>query len=235
MDITFTLFFLLTIIVLFLCFISFNLILILASVILLSISIAFYKGWYIIESVIFKKSRIIEKIGKYELSSDRKVAYLRSKNIIAVAAAKLDTSEITELSKEKLENIISSFHIPFKLELFVKPINQETLINSMLTKRYEKELELQKINQKNLPKIEALKLQIETIKKDIEVLTSGKPIEILFYIFAYSSSSSEIAARSDALIHIRQLVSYFDAATGSKSIILEGNDLANLLLIDSGF
>ncbi|WP_428070193.1 hypothetical protein, partial [Caldisphaera sp.] len=175
------------------------------AIALLSLSIMFYKGWYLFESVIFKHSNIIERIGKYELSGDRKVAILRSKLITAVAAARLDTSTITDMNREKLESIISNLHIPFKLELFIKPVNQKVFIDSILTKKYEKELELQKISRQYSAKAESLKLQIEAIKKDLEVLASGKPIEVLFYIVTYASSSSEVAAQSDALIYIRQL------------------------------
>ncbi len=204
------------------------------SVLMLGIAISMYKLWYIIEGIIFRHSNIIKVIGPYELSSDRKVAIRHTENgFAAISAARLDTSQINEMNKEKLESIIGRIRLPFKLVMNVKQVNAKSLMAKLVTSRYEKELALSKAKGSGNKAVEkALERQLELIQNDIDTISESRPLQLLYYVFAFSVSDSPALAREEALENIKNIAGAFDGAMNSKSSIVEAEELEDILLAD---
>ncbi len=204
------------------------------SALVLAAAISMYKLWYIIEAIAFRHSNIIKVIDAYELSSDRKVAIRHTENgFVAVSAARLDTSQINEMSKEKLESIIGRIGLPFKLVMNVKQVNAKSLMAQLVTSRYEKELALSKAKSTGNKAAErAIERQLELIQKDIDTISESRPLQLLYYVFAFSVSDSPAVAREEALENIKSIAGAFDGAMNSKSSIVEAEELEEIMLAD---
>lgn len=215
---------------------SLNVIVIIASFFAAGLLIAFYRLHYIIDSLIFKHSNLVQIVNNFELSNDRTAALRKlDGNFSATAAALLENSSRNGIDREKIENIISNLHFPFKFILQIEYINIKKLLDKIETKRNIKEIELAKIkNSKgNDPKINALKREIEQMERDISQLSTGSPLKISQYLMTSALSENKFSAQERAKGQIRELGSHFSAITGSKLQVLEGNELLDLLEFDS--
>lgn len=200
------------------------------------ICVALYKGWYIIEPLVFRHSNVVELLGGYELSGGRTVALRRMGNsFTATAAALLDTSKMDELSKERLEDVIHKVGRPFKLSMVVEPLDTGRITNELRTRQYMVEARLSRLQRAKADSVKVAqeKRKLDEIQRDIEEITSGKtPLRLLYYVMSSSRSGSMVVAREQALAGMRELCNAFDSATGSRSSALSGSELAELLMFD---
>jgi hypothetical protein len=216
-----------------------NLIVIIASLAVSMILIAFYKLHYIVEAVIFRRTNIIQIIENSEISGDRSTVIRRlGSSYCSTAAALLHSSSNEAIEKEKIENIISNSRCPFKFVMQVETININKLIDSLETKRNIREIELGRANNSgskdNAAKINSLKRQIEQLDNEIEKISSGDtPLKVAQYIMTSAVSENKFNAQERAKSQLRELASQFGALLGTKSEMLDGNDLIQLLKFDS--
>jgi hypothetical protein len=214
-----------------------NAVVIIASLLIALLSVALYRLHYVIDSLIFKKTNLIQLMGDYELRGERTVAVRKlGGKFSATAAALLEANPKTGLEKEKIENIIASSHIPFKFVLQIETVNLEKLIDKLETSRGMKEIELGRMDHSkgNILKANSLRREIEQINQEILAIgTGGKPLRASQYIMTSSVSDSRFGAGERAKSQIRELSSQFSAMLGIKSSILSGNDLIDVLRFDS--
>lgn len=216
-----------------------NAIVVTATTIMLTISIVAYKGWYIIEPVIFRHTNLVQTLDGCEIDKERKTAIRRiDGKYVSTAAALLDTTMITELDREKLENIIKNTNSAFKLVLWVKQLELDKLIDDMRTRKYYKEAQLSRMIRENRAynktRMEALSNAVKQIDHDILEISSGKvPLRIAYYIVVSSVSENRFNAENDALFKLKNVAAAFDAALNSKSRIVFGDELVGALRFDS--
>lgn len=237
MDIAFYVFMTFFFIALALAVLTLNAISVVFGILMLSISIFVYKGWYILEDLIFKHSNIIELLGGYELSGNRFTAIRKTGNVfISTTAAAIDTSHIGEMDREKLENLIKNTNKPFKLVMYVQKLNTSKMFNELKTKQYMKEKEIERASRSkyNEGKVNHLKREIIQIENDVNEITSGKiPLKLAYYIVASSYSESMFTAQENAIFSIKEISNAFNGILNSEVRLLEGEELAELLRFDS--
>lgn len=207
------------------------------SVLMLTIGVIAYKAWYIIEPVIFRHSNIVEVLNGYELSGDRSAAIRKLGNgFSATSVALLDTSQTSSLEREKLESIIERAEKPFKLAMVVAPINTSRIINELKTKRYIKEAQLSRLSRGKADEARGrqIKRELDEIESNIVEITSGKvPLKILYYVMYAAVSESVTIAKDSSISGLGEISAAFDSALNSKSSILNGKDLIDVLSFDS--
>lgn len=218
---------------------TFRPVLIIFSLLIASLLIAFYRLYDIIEAAIFRHSNIIQIIDGCEISGDRSTAVRKVKGgFFVTAAAMLESNSNDKIEKDKIENIVTNSHCPFRFVLQVERVDIRKLLDRLQTRRIMNEFEMDKLSNNSIKnktaKINALKRRIEQQDHEIERITAGNmPLKVTQYIMTSSFSESKPMAKEHAKSQIRELASEFGALVGTKSIILDGNDLLNLLKFDS--
>ncbi len=207
------------------------------SAILLFLTLIFYKGWYILEPLLFRKVNVIQTVGNYQLSGERRSAIIKSNGYVsATTAVLIDVSKIDELDREALENIIHNLKMPFKIIMQIEQLNTSKIVNDLKTKQYMKESELYKIAKLNpkSPKVAALNREISQITNDILEITSGKmPLKLSYYALTSAIAENAYRAQDLAIMRIKELANSIDSVLNTKSNILEGDDLLSVLKFDS--
>ncbi|MEM0149291.1 MAG: hypothetical protein QXW10_00120 [Candidatus Micrarchaeaceae archaeon] len=193
------------------------------------------KSWYIIETLIFAHSNMIELCGGYELSGSREVAVRKEGyNFIATAAALLEGAS-KHVDQNEIEGLIARTGFAFKFVTYVKRVSAGKMLDSLATRRAMKEIELGKLgsSRKYDAKRSAIKREIDAIGNDIEAISSGAPLRLVRYITTTAIAQSRIAAEEAAKRQIRELMSGFSAISGSESRIAEGSELINVIGVDA--
>ncbi len=201
------------------------------------VGMALYKGWEFVEAFLVKRSGVVQVFAGYELSGDRKVATVSHGNgFTATAAAILDTSKVRELDRGKLEEIIGRAERPFKLVMIVRPLDVSKVLDRLRTMQYREEIELSKLYRAGADdiKIRRGKARLNAIEDDIANITSGKaPLRILYCVLHAESSSGKFVAQEGAVSGLLSLCMAFDAALGTRSKLLSGGELLDVLRLDS--
>lgn len=215
-----------------------KLLLILVSLFLAALLIAFYKLYYILEAVLFRRTNLVQVIDNSELSGDRLTAIRHTRGKFSATAVALINNGLSEaMDRSKLESIIANTHFPFRFVMQVEKVDINKLLDKLQTKRSMLEIELGKLNthnaKSNVLKINSLRRQIDQLDHDIEKISSGgAPLRVLQYIMTSSVSENKFNAQEHARSQLRELSSQFGAIAGAHSTVLEGNDLLDLLKFD---
>ncbi len=215
---------------------TFNIFVIVTTGILVLASVTVYKLWYIIDSVVFRRSNLIELFNGYELSKDRNSAIRRiDDKISSTTAALLNIDKEHALEKADIENIIAHISYPFKFVMQVEKLNVHKITDKLQTERSLKEIELSRLdNARSSVRINQLKRELELLQHDINAIKTGDtPIKLTRYVLTTSVSDTFYDAEEKAKSQIRELSSQFDALLKSKSKIVTGNELVELLQFDS--
>ncbi|MEM0149600.1 MAG: hypothetical protein QXW10_01750 [Candidatus Micrarchaeaceae archaeon] len=215
-----------------------NTYLVLASLMLFTIGILIYKGWEIMLPTILRRTGMIRLVGNFEIGGNQSVAVRKDGNsIIAAAYALIDISDSEGLNPGKLEGIISKVSVPFKLVLSVKRLNMDKILDSMETARHMKENMIARLSgggNRNIPRINSLRRELEQIESNIRSMTSGKvPLQLLYYVGTEAKSESRYTAEEDALSGLKEALGAISSATGYQYKVLSGNDLVSLLATGS--
>ena len=214
-----------------------NLIFIVATALLLIVAVSVFKLWYIIDSLVFKHTNLIEIFNGYELSGDRNCAIRRKDGRISATTASVFTVEKGgEPERAQVENLIANFSYPFKFVMQVERLNVEKVLDELQTKRNMKEIELSRIGQKqeNVPRINHVKREIEQFEHDIAAISGGNaPLRLAYYAMTCAAAETTYDAEERAKSRMRELSSQFDALLKSRSRVVKGSDLLELLKLDS--
>jgi hypothetical protein len=213
-----------------------NIFVIAISVILIFASVVVYKLWYVIDSLVFKHTNLIELFNGYELSKDRNSAIRRKDGrIISTTAALLSAEKEESIEKGDIENIIAHINYPFKFVMQVEKLNVHRIMDRLQTERSLKEIELSRLdNNKSSVRINQLRRELELIQHDMNAIKTGDtPIKLTRYILTTSVSDTFYDAEERAKSQIRELSSQFDALLKSNSRIIVGTELIELLQLDS--
>jgi len=222
------------------CILTLNIALIAASLAVAIFLAALYKLDYIVDSVIFKRTNLVQVVGHYELSGERSAAVMRfNGKYSATAAAALEPALNSRIERVKIESRIGNSRCQFRFILQIEPVDVNKLLDRIDTRMGMAEIELGRLissNEKgNIAKIERLKRQIEHIKGERgRIGSGGTPLKLSEYIMTSATSDNRFVAQERAKSQIRELASEFGALLGSKADILAGNDLLELLKLDSG-
>lgn len=195
--------------------------------------------WPFIEAAIMKKTNFIQVLGDFELGSERKSALIkRNGTYYASAACMLEKLE-DEVEKEKFEDIILHSDFPFKFSICVKNLNTKSILESIETKKYSKEIELSKLSSssRNKDTLNSIRLRnsINALSEDIDSIKKGKkPVYLAYYLVAIGSSENKFFAEELAINRLKTIANEFSSAFKAKFNILEGDQLVELLKLDSG-
>ncbi len=217
-----------------------NAALILISLIITAFAVALYRLHYIVDAMIFKRSNLVQIVDSYELSGERTTAMRRySSTYCATAAALLEINSSGRIEREQIEGIVGNSRCPFRFIMQIEGVDINKLLDKLDTRRGMHEIELNRLisadEKSNSLRINRLKRQIEYIRGEMEKLNSGgAPLRLSQYIMTSAVSDNRLVSQERAKSQIRELASEFGALTGSKAVILSGNDLLDLLKFDSG-
>lgn len=219
-------------------FITFNPYLIAFTSLITVIFAVIFKGWDIIEALIFKHTNIVQVFDGFELSNGRLTATVRESGIYtSVSAAELRPASDSNMDREKLEKLIGSIGFPFRLSLYVRRFKADKLIEKLQVKRRMKEIELSRIrNQKSgrgLLKANRLKEEISYLNHELSRIKSGGvPLELRYYVVTASSSDMKYKAEEESLSNLKEVLSGLNAVLGTESIVLSGADLLAMIKFD---
>ena len=198
-----------------------------------------FKGWGFIESWIFKHTNLVQVFGGFELCGSRDVVVARSgSGYTATSAARLTSLGQTEVSRDKVENLIAHVGAPFKLIAHVERIDVQRMLERLVTKKGMKEIELSRIARpssgRGLAAADRLKAEIAYLDHEIEGINGGGvPLALVYYMMTSAYSESRHKAEEEARLQARELTSEFDAIFGTKSSQLSGEDMVRILRFDS--
>lgn len=198
-----------------------------------------HKTWNIIEAKVFEKTNLVQLFNGFELSGSRTAILARANNrYTATAAARVTTLGHVEVDRDKVENLVGHVNAPFKLVLQVERLDTSRLLERMQTKRGMKEIALSRIEKpgsgKGLLASGKLHGEIAHLEHEIESIRGGGvPLKLAYYVMTSAGSESRYRAEEEAKLQIRELVSEFDAAFGTKSSILSGEDVLKMMRFDS--
>jgi len=214
-----------------------NFYLILLSSLIALLAFAVYKLWYIIENELFKHTGVIQLLNGYELSDERIAAVIRQDDLYSATAAAIIESIESSIDKDKLESIIAHLNVPFKLVAHIEKLNTKKLLEKMQTKKSMKEIELSKVGQssgKEVLKANRLKTEIQHLEHELEQISSGGiPLKLVYYIMTSAFANSKYKAVELARAQLRDLTGNFDSVFNSKSRMLQGIELLQMLRFDS--
>lgn len=195
--------------------------------------------WPFIEAALIKKSNFIQVLGGFELSSGRKSALIKKGGKYhASAACTLEKLE-DEIEREKIEDIISHSDFPFKFSICVKNLDTKSILESIETKKYAKEIELSRLSSssRNKDTLRSVRLRntINALSEDIDNIKKGKkPVYLAYYLVAVGSSENKFFAEELAINRLKTIANEFSFAFKAKFNILEGDQLIEILKMDSG-
>lgn len=218
---------------------SLNLLLIVISLSIAAFLIAFYKLYYILEAVLFKRTNLIQVIDSLELSGDRITAIRKvGGKFCAIAVALINNGLDEAMDRNKVESIIANTHFPFRFIMQVERVDINKLLDRLQTKRSMLEIELGKLGSHNVKsnvlRMNSVRRRIDQLDHDIGKISSGgAPLKVSQYIMTSSVSENKFNAQEHARSQLRELSSQFGAIAGAHSTILEGNDLLDLLKFDA--
>ena len=215
-----------------------NIYLIIFSLAVSSILIVFYRLHYLVDSVIFRRSNLVQLVGECELSGDRNAAIRRTGSRFCATTASFLTGASEPIERSRMENLIANSHCPFRFVVQVERVDLNKLLDRLQTRRSMKEIEINRIENSGIKKdsarIAVLRRELEQLIQDIEKASSGGfPLRVSQYILTSAISDNRFAAQERARSQIRELSSQFGALLGSRPEILTGNDLARILEFDS--
>jgi hypothetical protein len=215
-----------------------KIILIATSLIFTVLLVAFYKLYYVIESMLFRHTNLIQVLDGHELSGDRATAIRKvAGKFSATAVALLESNPKLQISRENVENVIATSKCAFKFIMKVEHIDMNKLLDLLKTKRNMKEIELTKLkdaaSKSNLLKINTVKRQIDLLNNDIEKISTGsEPLKVSQYIITSAISENRFNAQELAKSQLRSLSSQFSAILGGKSETMVGDELISALKLD---
>ena len=198
-----------------------------------------YKCWDILEAVIIRRTMVIYVSGKYELSGSREAAVSVSNGIYhAAAAARIHISDGAEVDSRAMEDIIGRFRWPFRLALHVERLDMKGMINGLETSIESRNIAISRIQNpssgKGAMRAEALQREISHLKEElIKIGSGGVPLKLHYYVVTGTSSDSRVRAIDEAKARIMQLSGMIDAVLHSKSQLVCGEELLQLMEINS--
>ncbi len=207
-----------------------------SAMLLLAISIFTFND--IFHDLIFKHSGIIQVFNGYELTGNRNVALFRANGkVCALAAAVIDTNNVDELSKEKIEHLIENISYSFKLVLQTRKLDTKKIIDRLQTRKSMHEITISRLdikNNKHIQYMNKLKREIEVLEHDISSINSGSiPIKTIYYVMTTAIADTVLEASEHAKSQIKEISAQFNILLSSHSSIIEGDELIRLLEIDA--
>ncbi len=213
-----------------------NALLIVAALCALLLLFFFYKMGYIIEDFLFVRTGIVEVIGPYELSGSRNSAFRRlGSGFSCIAVALLEVNNHDEVDRKKIENIIAHSGHAFRFVMQARRQDISGITDGLRTGISSREIRLARLgnSKKDTQTGERIRREIEVMRNDLRSMEQGEaPMELMYYLCASAESESAYAAEESAISHIRELSSQFDALLGSRSRILSGSELADVISLD---
>ncbi len=228
-----------SVITLILGIITFNVYLIAITATVTFSTFVFYKLWDLIEAKIFEKTNFIQLFNGFQLGGNRSVAIARHGNAhTATACARVDALGTTDVDRVKIENLIARVNQPFKLVLHVEKVDLSHLLNRMETKKNMKEIELSRVNSvskgKGLILANRLRSEITYLEHEMDGIRGGGiPLKLAYYIMTSATGENRYSIEEGVKLQLRELTAEFDATFGTKSSLVSGEELINMMRFDS--
>lgn len=216
-----------------------NVYLIAVTAVLALTAILVHKMWGVIEAWVFEKTNLVQLFNGFELSGSRSSMVAKTAGgYTATSAARITTLGQSGIDRGKVEDLISGMGAPFKLIMHVEKVNTPRLLEHMETKKGMKEIELSRIERpgsgKGLVLANRLKSEIALLEHEIDgIKGGGMPLKLAYYIMTSAVSESRHKAEEEAVLQMRELSVEFDAAFGTKSVVLSGEEMVKLMRFDS--
>ncbi len=198
-----------------------------------------YELWPIIEAQVFEHTNFIQLFNGFELSGSRTAAIAQTgTGYTATAGARLESLGNTDMDRQKVEKLIANINAPFKMVLQVERLNAVKMLEGLQTKKGIKEIELSRLlnpkTGRGLLTANRLKAEISFLEQEIRsIANGGMPLKLSYYLMTSARAGERHAARQAAELQLKALVPEFDATFGTRSAILSGNDLIELMRLDS--
>jgi hypothetical protein len=213
----------------------FNVYLIILSVSASLLLFFLYKLWDVFESLVIKRTGIIQLVDDYELEGDR-ISAVRKKGEIysAVSAAVLRDMPSKELDREGIERIIASSNAPFRFVLQVAKLNTGKIFDDLKTRRRMKEIELSRAGaRKGDDPTKVVERELELIEGEIRAINMGAvPLKTSIYLMSFAESESKFASEERALSQVKALAGEFSAVLGAGFEVLNGAELISVMRSD---
>jgi hypothetical protein len=199
----------------------------LISACLIFASAVYYKSGHIINNLLIKRSRVIELINGYKLSSNLAALTKRSGELyVGVSAAVLVFDGAVDISPDTLCRLLESIHEQFEFSFTAMQVDKKRLIDSLDLRRRMQEIRLAKINAQKYDKANQIRREIQILESEISsVRDSGKAFDTIIKIRAFSSEKNETEAATQSLKSIERICSSFFATTKLNYEIIKGERL----------
>lgn len=200
-------------------------------------SLIILKMWPIIESLVIKRTNIVQVLNGFELGGDREAAVaMTDVGYTATCAADIESFSGVSLGKERLEAVIAHTGAPFRFSIQVERLDTREVMEGLETQKHMREIAISRLpNQgsgKATMKMQRLKNEISRIEHDISALGAGLPLRLAAYVMTSAAAQGRLAANNAAKAQIRAIVSELEAV-GISCRILTGSELLSLLRFDS--
>jgi hypothetical protein len=118
-------------------------------------------------------------------------------------------------------------------------LDTKSILESIETKKYAKEIELSRLSSssRNKDTLRSVRLRntINALSEDIDNIKKGKkPVYLAYYLVAVGSSENKFFAEELAINRLKTIANEFSFAFKAKFNILEGDQLIEILKMDSG-
>lgn len=196
-----------------------------------------YTGWDIIESLVFKHTNMIQVVGNYEISGDRATAMFRKGNkYVSVSVSEIGAITDVGMDERRFENIIERLNIPFRLVMQIEKIMTRNMTEGMETQKHMREIALSRLSPKaprDRLKKQKLKNEILYLEHNIsELMSGGIPLQLSYYVMCNAVSFDRYSAEKLSISNMNRITTEFDSAFGTKSRLLSGNELINILRME---
>jgi hypothetical protein len=210
-----------------------------AALLLISLFVLHYFKDYV-DAFVFRHSNFIQLVGGYELGGERGTAVRKvGGKYIATACIAIEAGTESEgIDRDRMEGIIARASYPFKFTIAVERLDVDKMLDALQTKRSMKEIELSRIKNtkhgRGFERAMRVRRELEVIDHDIKSVSGGAvPMRVAYYAMVSATSERRFIAENEAKARAKALAGMLDGALGSRSTIVQGNRLAQVLAFDS--
>ena len=209
----------------------YNIVLFVASAILVFLSALYYSSGHIINNFLLRRSAIIEVYNGYRLSDTVSSAVKKvGSTYKAISISDININRGVNISSAEMLSLIESIDDPFEFSICVMEINKRAFIEGLETKRRMREISLARLAAGSYDKANELKRELEIFDREIDgIKGSGKALDVSIRIRTVAVSADEIEASRASFASLTHVSDAFSTMLNADYRVVSGEDLLSSL------
>lgn len=209
----------------------YNVVLFVASTILVFLSALYYSSGHIINNFLLKRSAIIEVYNGYRLSDTVSSAVKKAGSMYkAISISDISINRGVRISSAEMLSLIEGIGDPFEFSVCVREVNKRAFIEGLETKRRMREISLARLAAGSYDKANELKRELEIFDREIDgIKGSGKALDVSIRIRTIAISADEVEAARASLTSLTHVSDAFSTMLNAEYRIISGEDLLSSL------